>query len=82
MSEIKPDKVIDFRGLKCPMPLIKTKKALKELEPGQILKVITDDQTTKVTFRSYREQSGDELLKLEEVGKGVIHHFIKINNIV
>lgn len=77
MSEIKPNRVIDVCGLKCPMPLIKTKKALKELEPGQILKVITDDQTTKVTFRSYREKSGDELLKLVEVEKGIIYHFIK-----
>ncbi len=76
MSEIKPDKVIDVKGLRCPMPLFKTKKALKNMQPGQVLEVIADDQTTKSTLSAYLEHSGDELLGIVEE-KGTIHHFIK-----
>ncbi len=76
MSERKPDKVIDTKGLNCPMPLIKTKKALQEMQSGQILEVVADDQTTKTTINSFLKHSGDELVELVEA-EGIIHHFIK-----
>lgn len=76
MSEIKPDKFIDTIGMKCPMPLIYFKKALSDMQPGQILEVVADDQTTKTTFNSFLKQSGDELVEIVEA-EGLIHHFIK-----
>ncbi len=73
---IKADQVIDVKGMLCPRPLLMTRQALKGLEAGQILHVIADDMTTKITFLSFLERSGDELLNMHEDG-AVIHHYIK-----
>lgn len=43
------DKVLDAKGLACPMPIVKTRKAIKEIESGQILEVQTTDKGAKVT---------------------------------
>ncbi len=65
--------VIDVRGLQCPRPLLRMKKALDELESGQVLKVIATDKATKSTFPPYLRRTGDVLLKLEE--NGIEYHF-------
>lgn len=76
MSDIKPDIVIDVRGLKCPMPLAKARKSLQEMKSGDILEIVADDITTRSTFAAYLKHSGDELLLLDEVGKE-LHHYIR-----
>ena len=48
MSEKIPDKVVDCSGLKCPMPLAKTIKAVKELQAGQVLEMISTDPGTEL----------------------------------
>jgi len=53
-----------------------TKQALKTMLSGQILQVLADDVTTKLTFHSYLEHSGDELLDEHQDGR-VIHYYIK-----
>lgn len=73
---LKADQVIDVKGMICPRPLLMTRQALKGLEAGQILQVITDDMTTKITFHAFLERSGDELLNMIEDG-ALIHHYIK-----
>jgi TusA-related sulfurtransferase len=72
---IKADQVIDVKGQMCPRPLLMTKQTLKTMQPGKILQVISNDVTTKLTFHSYLEHSGDELLDMHQVGQ-VIHHYI------
>lgn len=73
---IKADQVIDVKGQMCPRPLLITKQTLKTMQPGKVLQVISDDVTTRLTFHSYLERSGDELLDVQQDGQ-VIHHYIK-----
>jgi len=72
---IKADQVIDVKGQMCPRPLLITKQTLKTMQPGKILQGISDDVTTKLTFHSYLESTGDELLDMHQDGL-VIHHYI------
>ncbi len=60
------NKTLDTRGMACPMPIIKTKKAMDELEAGQVLLVIADDPGAKEDFPAWCEQTGNKLVKMEE----------------
>ncbi len=63
---MQANKTLDTRGLACPMPIIKTKKTIDELNEGEILLVIADDPGAKEDFPAWCEQTGNELLKMEE----------------
>ena len=76
ISMIKADQVLDVKGQRCPRPLLMTKQTLKTMQPGQVLQVIADDISTKLTFHSFLERSGDELLDEHQDGM-VIHYYIK-----
>ncbi|MCB2185113.1 MAG: sulfurtransferase TusA family protein [Deltaproteobacteria bacterium] len=76
MAEWTPDEVLDARGLSCPMPVLKTKKALKNLKPGQILEVQGTDPGTRNDMPAFTERSGDTYLG-EEQGEGYISFFVK-----
>ncbi len=73
---IKADQVIDVKGQLCPRPLLMAKQTLKSMQSGQILQVTADDVTTKLTFHSYLEHSGDELLETHQDGL-VLNYYIK-----
>jgi TusA-related sulfurtransferase len=73
---IKADQVLDVKGLLCPRPLLMTKQALKAMQPGQILYITSDDPTTRLTFRSFIDGSGDELLDVQQDGD-IIHHYVR-----
>jgi tRNA 2-thiouridine synthesizing protein A len=68
--------LIDVKGLQCPRPLLKTKQTLGDMRPGQVLKVVATDNTTRMSFTAYLKNSGDELLRMEEYGEE-IHHYIR-----
>lgn len=57
--------VLDVKGLKCPMPLLKAKKALNELAPGALLQVIATDPGSERDFETFSAQSGHALLASE-----------------
>lgn len=76
MSNIKPDTVADLKGLNCPMPVLKTKKALEALEPGKILRVDITDVGSKSDVPAMLKRTGHELLEMMEYG-GVYTFFIK-----
>jgi tRNA 2-thiouridine synthesizing protein A len=57
--------LLDVKGLKCPMPLLKAKKALNELEPGALLRVIATDPGSERDFETFSAQSGHPLLEFE-----------------
>lgn len=63
---VKPDKTLDARNLSCPMPVLKTKKAMKELQVGQILEVIATDPGSMKDMPSYCRTTGHELVSSEE----------------
>jgi len=57
--------LLDVKGLKCPMPLLKAKKALNELDPGALLRVIATDPGSERDFETFSAQSGHALLEFE-----------------
>lgn len=60
------DKELDARGLNCPLPILKTKKSLAELESGQILKVCSTDPGSIKDMQAFAKQTGNELLSTAE----------------
>lgn len=59
---------VDARELRCPMPLLKAKRALNAMAPGQRLRVLATDSGSERDFRVFAEQSGHALLASEESG--------------
>jgi tRNA 2-thiouridine synthesizing protein A len=64
--EVEANKVLDAKGLACPMPIVKTKKAMNELEGGQVLEVHATDKGAKNDFAAWAKSGGYELIKHEE----------------
>ena len=66
-------KEIDTRGLNCPLPILKAKKALAEMEAGQVLKVLATDPGSLRDFQAFARQTGNELLAQSTVGEEFVH---------
>lgn len=62
------DKELDASGLNCPLPILRTKKALAELAAGQTLKVIATDPGSVKDMQAFAKQTGNDLLSSEESG--------------
>jgi len=60
------DKELDARGLNCPLPILRTKKALADLQSGQVLKVLATDPGSVKDFQTFARQTGHELLSHDE----------------
>jgi tRNA 2-thiouridine synthesizing protein A len=60
------DKELDARGLNCPLPILRCKKALTDMSPGQILKILATDPGSVKDFQAFSKQTGNELLSSEE----------------
>jgi TusA-related sulfurtransferase len=67
------DKEIDTSGLNCPLPILKAKKALSELQSGQTLKVVATDGGSIRDFQAFAKQTGNELVDQQTVGTNYIH---------
>jgi tRNA 2-thiouridine synthesizing protein A len=67
------DKEIDTRGLNCPLPILKAKKALSDMTSGQLLKVVSTDAGSVRDFQAFAKQTGNELVEQSEVGKDFVH---------
>ncbi len=67
------NKEIDTRGLNCPLPILKAKKALSELSSGQTVKVVSTDPGSLRDFQAFAKQTGNELLEQQTVGTDFIH---------
>jgi tRNA 2-thiouridine synthesizing protein A len=67
------DKELDARGLNCPLPILKAKKALAELQSGQLLRVIATDAGSVRDFQAFAKQTGNELIDQQTVGAEFIH---------
>jgi tRNA 2-thiouridine synthesizing protein A len=59
---------LDVRGYNCPIPLMRAKKALATMQPGEVLKVITTDPGAEIDFKVYSEASGNRIVSLDESG--------------
>ena len=60
------DREVDARGLNCPLPILRAKKALAELQSGQVLKVMSSDAGSQRDFLAFARQTGHELLSTVE----------------
>jgi tRNA 2-thiouridine synthesizing protein A len=56
------DKEVDARGLNCPLPILKAKKALNDMQSGQVLKIVATDPGAVKDFQAFCKQTGNELL--------------------
>ncbi|MEO8848949.1 MAG: sulfurtransferase TusA family protein [Casimicrobiaceae bacterium] len=63
------DKELDARGLSCPLPILKTKKALNDLSTGQVLKVVATDPGSVKDMQAFATQTGNPLLASAEENK-------------
>ncbi len=67
------DVEIDTRGLNCPLPILKAKKALAAMESGQVLKVVSTDTGSVRDFAAFAKQTGNELLSQTTEGSDFVH---------
>ena len=67
------DKEIDTSGLNCPLPILKAKKALTELQSGQTLKVIATDPGSWRDFEAFARQPGNELVSQEKTETNFVY---------
>jgi tRNA 2-thiouridine synthesizing protein A len=57
------DKDLDTRGLNCPLPILKAKKALAEMTAGQVLRIVATDPGSVKDFQAFSKQTGNDLLE-------------------
>ena len=76
MSEYTPDKTLDAKGLKCPMPVVKTSKQIKSVDVGGILEVLATDPGSMADITAWTRSTGNELLGTEK-SEGVFKFYIR-----
>ena len=67
------DVELDTRGLNCPLPILKAKKALSGMESGQTLRVVATDSGSVRDFQAFARQTGNELVDQQTAGADFIH---------
>jgi TusA-related sulfurtransferase len=72
MAQIQEDQTLDARNLLCPMPVVKTAKAFKELEPGQVLKIVATDRGAITDLPAWAKTTGNALLDWHEEDGGFV----------
>jgi tRNA 2-thiouridine synthesizing protein A len=63
------DKELDARGLNCPLPILRAKKSLNDMQSGQVLKIVATDPGSVKDFQAFAKQTGNELLSQADAGK-------------
>ncbi|MCH6265419.1 MULTISPECIES: sulfurtransferase TusA family protein [Neobacillus] len=76
MTNMKANVVLDAKGLACPMPIVKTKKAMNNLEAGQVIEVLATDKGSKADMKAWAESTGHQYLGTIEEG-GVLKHYLR-----
>jgi tRNA 2-thiouridine synthesizing protein A len=76
MSEFTAEKTLDAKGLKCPMPVVKTSQEIKNVSVGSILEVLATDPGSMADIQAWTKSTGNELLKMER-SDGVFQFYIR-----
>jgi tRNA 2-thiouridine synthesizing protein A len=63
------DKELDARGLNCPLPILRAKKSLSDMQSGQVLRIIATDPGSVKDFAAFAKQTGNELMSQSEANK-------------
>ena len=66
-------KELDTRGLNCPLPILKTKKALADMVSGEVLRVVSTDPGSTRDFQAFARQTGNELVEQTNEGELFVH---------
>ena len=74
MSLPKVDKEVDASGLTCPLPILKAKKALAEMQSGEVLKVTATDSGSEHDFPTFAKQTGNDLLASEKLADAFVFY--------
>ena len=80
MEPLKTDFLLDAKGLACPMPIVKTKKAMNNLESGQVLEVQATDKGSKADIQAWAKSAGHQYLGTIEEGEVLKHYLRKSSN--
>ena len=75
-AERQHDRELDARGLNCPLPILRTKKALNDMHTGNVLKVLATDPASVKDFQAFSRQTGNALLQHSEAD-GVFHFYLQ-----
>jgi len=75
-EEIKADKVLDLKGLPCPMPVVKISKGIKTVEVGEVVEAITSDPGSLADFPAWARTSGNEIVETVQ-DDGEIRFFVR-----
>jgi TusA-related sulfurtransferase len=75
-EDIVADKVMDLKGMPCPMPVVKMSKGIKDVEIGQVVEALTTDPGALADFPAWARTSGNEIVKTDQEGD-VIKFYIK-----
>jgi len=70
------DKEVDARGLNCPLPILKAKKALSDMASGQVLKIVATDPGSMRDFQAFARQTGNELVE-QSSGANEFTHYLR-----
>ena len=71
------DVEVDARGMNCPLPILKAKKALSGMQSGQLLRVLATDAGSMRDFQAFARQTGNELVAQVQGDGGVISHMLR-----
>ena len=71
-----PDQVLDCVGLFCPMPILKTREAMRPMAVGQLLEMLSDDPASEADMKSWTARTGHELLEIDKNGT-VFRFFVR-----
>lgn len=77
VENITPDEILDCRGLSCPMPILKTKKAIGKMKSGQILEILGTDSGTKNDLPAFAQKTGHGYLG-EKEDRGFTRFYIQV----
>lgn len=76
VSDTQIDVDLDTRGLNCPLPILKAKKALAQMQSGQVLRVVSTDAGSVRDFQAFARQTGNALVEQTTEG-GEYHHLLR-----
>ena len=76
-AAMQVDREVDARGLNCPLPILRTKKALNDMVSGQVIKVLATDPGSVRDFQAFSRQTGNELLASEVAGGEFVFYLRK-----
>jgi tRNA 2-thiouridine synthesizing protein A len=72
-TQLQADRVLDCLGLFCPMPIVKTREAMKTMTVGQLLEMLSDDPASDADMKSWAQRTGNELVAVSK--NGAVYRF-------